>query len=680
MQSLEQRLRSSYLFAANAPFIEELYEKYLEDPISVEDEWRTYFDSLQNGHAGQPSMHDTIHSSVVQSIRESSRNRQTTTGFLPGAQPINPKQSSITRLVNAYRQLGHLQAHLNPLELRPQVDVPDLDPYYQGFIKEDLNKSFKISTIKGLEQATLKEVIGLLQDTYTRHIAAEFLYLRNNQRRLWIQHRLEDTHGTPSFSASEKKDILFQLTAAEGMERYLHTKYAGQKRFSLEGGESLIPMLDAMIDRCSHHNVKEIVFGMAHRGRLNVLINILGKRPRDLFDDFEGKSSSVHPDRQSGDVKYHQGFSADVAMPNGNIHLALSFNPSHLEAVNTVVEGSVRARQDRRADWKREQVIPVLIHGDAAIAGQGVVYETINLGQTRGFSTGGTIHIVINNQIGFTTSNPMDTRSTLYCTDIGKVVQAPIFHVNGDDPEAVAYIMHLAMDYRMAFGTDVFIDMVCYRRHGHNEADEPSATQPLMYRAIREHPTTRELYARQLMREGIVTQEEVDDMIERYRNSLDQGESASFYKDSGEKSRYVIDWSGYLNRQWTEHAETGISGELLQRLGHEITALPENFSLHPRVERIVRDRVKMVAGGLPIDWGCAENLAYASLIHQGYAVRLTGQDSGRGTFFHRHAVLHDQQTGEAHIPLQKAQHGVVLFQVEGNFCTGSALGVGEGKG
>ncbi|MGH8309100.1 MAG: 2-oxoglutarate dehydrogenase E1 component, partial [Steroidobacteraceae bacterium] len=477
----------------------------------------------------------------------------------------------------------------------------------------------------------------------------------------WWQERLETTRSKPVFTLEKKKHILDRLTAAEGLERFLHTKYVGQKRFSLEGGDTLIPLLDHMLQTAGEKGVQEMVIGMAHRGRLNVLVNLLGKSPSVMFSEFEGKYDTAHL-AGSGDVKYHKGFSADLRTPGGNVHAVLAFNPSHLEVVNAVVEGSVRARQERRGDERGEHVVPLLIHGDAAFAGQGVVMETLQLSQARGYTTGGTVHIVVNNQVGFTT-NPPDARSTIYCSDIAKMIEAPIFHVNADDPEAVVFVGRLALEYRMRFRKDVVIDLVCYRRHGHNEADEPAATQPIMYRAIRQHPTARKLYADHLAAAGVITEADAGAMIEQYRNGLDEGRPQARASLGLIGNKHTVDWSKYAQVDWTERARTGLDEKRLQALGERIVHLPEGFALHPRVAQVVANRAKMIAGQLPLDWGCAETLAYAALLDDGFSIRISGQDSVRGTFFHRHAVLHDQQTGDTWTPLQHVREHQPRFEI-----------------
>jgi 2-oxoglutarate dehydrogenase E1 component len=516
----------------------------------------------------------------------------------------------------------------------------------------------------GFERASLREIVKALRDTYCGTIGAEYMYISDPEQKRWWKERLESIRSTPNFSNDKKKHILNRLTAAEGLERFLHTKYVGQKRFSLEGGESFIASMDEVVRHGGAKGVQEIVIAMAHRGRLNVLVNTLGKMPADLFAEFEGKHVDDLP---AGDVKYHKGFSSDVATDGGPVHLSLAFNPSHLEIVNPVVEGSAKARMDRRGDDSGLQVLPVQIHGDAAFAGQGVVMETLNLAQTRGYGTHGTLHIVINNQIGFTTSDPRDSRSTLYCSDVVKMIEAPVLHVNGDDPEAVVLATQMAIDFRMQFHKDVVVDIVCFRKLGHNEQDTPAVTQPLMYKTIAKHPGTRALYAEKLVQQGVITAEEGDDFVKAYRKAMDEGHHTVDPVLSNYKSKYAVDWVPFLNRKWTDAADTAVPLAELKRLAERITTVPENFKVHPLVERVLNDRRAMGRGEAKLDWGMGEHLAFASLVASGYAVRLTGQDSGRGTFTHRHAVLHDQNRERwndgTYVPLQNVSEGQAKFNV-----------------
>ncbi|HEX7025882.1 MAG TPA: 2-oxoglutarate dehydrogenase E1 component [Gammaproteobacteria bacterium] len=656
---------SSHFAGGNAAYLEALYEQYLRDPNALSPEWRNFFSDLPKVNGIQQ---DVPHSDIRHYFKELAR--QPAAAVSSGAKSIEAleyerKQEKVFELIEAYRFNGHQQAKINPLNLYEIPDAPDLSLRHHQLSMADLDTEFATGTLHGPTKATLAEILEIVNETYCGSIGAEYMYITDSDEKTWIQRRLEGTRGKPQFEAAQKKKILEDLTAAEGLETYLHTKYVGQKRFSLEGGESLIPMLNEVVQRSGQQGVKEVVMAMAHRGRLNVLVNIMGKLPSDLFQEFEGKKTSLAGE-YSGDVKYHMGFSSDVATPGGTSHLSLAFNPSHLEIVSPVAQGSSRSRQDRRRDKDGQQVLLISIHGDAAFSGQGVVMETFNLSQARGYSTKGTVHVVINNQIGFTTSNQQDARSTLYCTDVAKMVNAPIFHVNGDDPEAVVFVTQLALDYRMTFKKDVVIDLVCYRRHGHNEADEPSATQPIMYQQIKKLSTTRGRYAERLVRDGVINSEqEAEEMGKAYRNKLDAGESVQKYltEMSEEEKQYVVDWTKYFNRSWEDPVKTSISIEQIQNISDRLLTLPDGLELHPRVSKIMADRQKMAAGSLPIDWGFAETMAYASLVTEGIPVRITGQDTGRGTFFHRHAVLHNQRDGSTYIPLRNLAEDQANFLV-----------------
>jgi len=637
---------TSTLFGANAPFIEELYERYLADPDSVSGEWREYFDELRGG------ANDVPHAPVVASFVELAKNRRVA-GAMVDATTMH-KQVLVLRLISKYRTLGMFNADLDPLKQHQPDYIADLDLRTYGFTEADMDTEFDVGSYKaGPARMRLRDIVAALQETYTRTLGAEYMYITDTATKRFFQDRLEPIRSRPSFTPEERKHILERLTAAETLERYLHTKYVGQKRFSGEGGDTMIPMLDRLIEKAGVAGVGEAVMGMAHRGRLNVLVNILGKMPANLFSEFEGKAAQELP---AGDVKYHQGFSSDVSTPGGPVHLTLAFNPSHLEIVNPVVEGSVRARQHRRGDKQGEQVLPILIHGDAAIAGQGVNQECLNMAQTRGYYTGGTVHIVVNNQIGFTTSDPRDARGTYFCTDIAKMIEAPILHVNGDDPEVALLAIDLALEYRQRFHRDVFIDLVCFRRLGHNEADEPMVTQPLMYKRIAQHPGTRKLYADRLVAAGVVTSEEADAMVTTYRAAMDRGQHTNKTVLSNYKPPFTIDWSPYVGRHWADTVETSVPLPTLRELSVKLTTVPEGFKLHSRTEKVMADRRAMGEGRLPLDWGMGETLAYATLLNDGYGVRLTGEDTGRGTFSHRHSVLHDQNrerwdTGD-YVPLQ----------------------------
>ena len=667
MSTLQEFASGSTLFGGNAPYIEEQYERYLANPAEVAGEWRIYFDSLRDGAA------DVAHAPIVQSFIELARNRKVA-GAMVDASTMH-KQVLVLRLISKFRTLGMFHADLDPLQRQEKPYIADLDLATYGFTPADLDTDFDVGSFKaGTDRMRLADLIAALEDTYCRTFGAEYMYISDTPTKRFIQQRLEPIRARPTYSPAEQRHILERLTAAETLERYLHTKYVGQKRFSGEGGLTMIPMLDHLIQRAGALGVQETVIGMAHRGRLNVLVNTLGKMPADLFSEFEGKQAQEFA---AGDVKYHQGFSSDVVTPGGPMHLTLAFNPSHLEAVNPVVEGSVRARQHRRGDVKGDTVLPVLIHGDAAVAGQGVMQEVLNMAQTRGFYTGGTIHLVVNNQIGFTTSDPRDTRGTIYCTDIAKMAEAPILHVNGDDPEVCLLAIEIALDYRQQFHKDVFIDLVCFRRLGHNEADEPMVTQPLMYKKIAQHPGTRALYADKLVAAGVIKPEEPEAMIATYRNAADKGLHTNTTILSNYKPAYTVDWSSFKGHDWTEPYESKVPLKTLKALSKRLAQIPEGFKVHPRVERVIADRKAMGEGKLPLDWGMGETLAYATLLNDGYGVRLSGQDVGRGTFAHRHAVLHDQNREKwdsgTWIPLEHVKDGQQTFEVIDSVLTENAV-------
>jgi 2-oxoglutarate dehydrogenase E1 component len=658
--SLRELLASTPLSGGNAPYVEALYEQFLFDPQSVDSRWREYFQKLRDGSAGEQ-----IHSAVLAGIAaRASRPRLAAGGGSSPSTDAAAKQGAVSRLVQIYANRGHLIAKLDPLGMEQRSRPRVLELSYFGLSEADLDTEFLTGSrpVEVAPKLRLREIIAQLEHTYCGTIGAEFAHVSNTEERLWLQDQFLVGRLKGKFTADEQKNILWQLSAAEGLERYLHTKYVGQKRFSLEGGDSLIPLLDDLIQQGGQKGIEEAVIGMAHRGRLNVLVNVLGKSPSVLFDEFEGKYDTSHL-QGSGDVKYHKGFSADLRTPGGNVHVALAFNPSHLEVVNPVVEGSVRARQERRGDRLGERVLPILIHGDSAFAGQGVVMETLQLSQARAFYTGGTVHVIVNNQVGFTTSRPDDTRSTMYCSDVAKMLETPIFHVNGDDPEAVVFVTRLALAYRQKFRKDVVIDLVCYRRHGHNEADEPAATQPMMYQVIRKHPTPRQLYGEKLASQGTIGKDDVAAIVEQYRQGLDAGRQQARASLGMIGNKYTVDWSKYAASDWTERVKGDGDLVRLKSLGGRAVKFPENFSLHPRVAQVMSNRAKMFRGEMPLDWGAAETLAYASVLEEGHAIRISGQDSGRGTFFHRHAVLHEQSSGECYVPLQHLAERQPAFQV-----------------
>ena len=659
--SLSDLFESTPLSGGNAAFVEDLYERFLADPDGVPPQWRAYFRGL--GGADDGAVADVAHGPIRAALEQRARAPRLG-GPPPAAADQSAKQGLVSRMLQVYANRGHLVARIDPLGLLERETPRVLELDYFGLGEADLDTEFFTGSRSGAipSRMTLHDMLAQLRHIYCGRIGAEFAHVSATDERLWLQDTFQEGRLTHRFSVEERRNILWQLTAAEGLERYLHTKYVGQKRFSLEGADSLMPMLDDLVQYGGGHGVEECILAMAHRGRLNVLVNLLGKAPSELFTEFEGGYDLAHL-RGSGDVKYHKGFSADLRTPGGNMHVALAFNPSHLEVVNPVVEGSVRARQERRGDALGETVLPVLIHGDAAFAGQGVVMETLQLSQARSFSTGGSVHLIINNQVGFTTSDPRDARSTLYCSDVAKMIEAPIFHVNGDDPEACVFVTRLAFDYRRRFHKDVVVDLVCYRRHGHNEADEPAATQPVMYQAIRKHPTTRALYARLLTEEGTLKVGEAEALVEDYRKGLDEGAPQARAALGLIGNKHTVDWSRYLAADPLEYVATGVERERLDELGARLVAVPADIELQPRVARIYEERAKMLSGAAPLDWGAAETLAYATLVDQGFAVRLTGQDSARGTFFHRHAVLHDQRSDRTYTPLEHLSARQAPFRI-----------------
>jgi len=631
---------NTYLFGGNAPYVEEMYESYLANPGSVPDSWRSYFDALQHVPAVDGSHDkDVPHLPVINAFAERAKAGGTKVVMASADAEMGRKRTAVQQLIAAYRNVGQRWANLDPLQRTERPPIPELEPSFYGFTDSDQETIFDTSnTFFGKDRMSLRELLNALKETYCGTLGAEYMYTTNQAQKRWWQQKLESIRSKPNFTADKKKHILDRLTAAEGLERFLHTKYVGQKRFSLEGGESFIASMDELIQLAGARGVQEIVIGMAHRGRLNVLVNCMGKMPKDLFAEFDHTAPEELP---AGDVKYHQGFSSDVTTPGGPVHLALAFNPSHLEIVNPVVEGSVRARMDRRGDPKGNQVLPVLVHGDAAFGGQGVNQETLALAQTRGYTTGGTVHIIINNQIGFTTSDPRDMRSTVYCTDIVKMVEAPVLHVNGDDPEAVVLATQLALDFRMEFCQDVVVDITCFRKLGHNEQDTPSLTQPLMYKKIATHPGTRKLYADKLTAQGM-GDALGDEMVKSYRAAMEAGKHGSDPSFTNFKSKFSVDWSPFLGKKWTDFGDTAIPLAEWKRLAEKITTLPATISPHQLVKKVIDDRASMGRGDTPVDWGMGEHMAFASLVASGFPVRLSGEDSGRGTFTHRHAVIHDQ--------------------------------------
>lgn len=676
MKQIDRFKQWSALYGANAIYVEEMYESYLADPHSVTEEWADFFKDFKNDEAISVS-----HSAVKESFKELARIKNHSAAQYTIDPVASEKQAAVLRLIEAYRIRGHQAAILCPVQIRERQIIPELSPEYHGLTASDLEAEFNTGTLTNVAQMKLKDIIEILNRTYTQSIGSEFTHITKTEERNWIQNQLESVSNNIKFTKEQKIETLKELISAEGLERYLHTRYVGQKRFSLEGSDALIPLMHELIDQSSEEGAEEIIIGMAHRGRLNMLVNILGKAPKDLFDEFEGKRTV---ERGAGDVKYHMGFSSSIQTKHGDLHLALMFNPSHLEIVDPVTEGSVRARLERRAEnlapLPFNTVLPVLIHGDAAFAGQGVVMETLQLSEVRGYRCGGTVHIIVNNQIGFTTSNPLDVRSSAYSSDVAKLIQAPIFHVNGDDPEAVKFIAELAINYRQKFNKDVVIDLVSYRRLGHNEADEPSATQPMMYKKIKAHQTPAAVYAERLIAEGIVTDAEYKAMTKSYRDRLEDGKPVGYPVIPAINETYTKKWAKYVKNapkfgtDKQKNPKTSVAESTIKSVVEEMSVLPQGFTLHPRVQKIYEDRIKMAAGGLPIDWGFAENLAYATLLKEGHAVRISGQDCGRGTFFHRHAVYHNQVDGSSFVPLQHIEKGARFTVIDSILSEAAVMG------
>ncbi len=669
--SMKKQQQESYLFGSNAAYFEDLYHQFLINEDNVDEEWRFWFKSLKNGS----DIADPDHVSIQNQVKSTVLNKKTSVAPISNAQHEHRlKQIKVLQLINAYRFRGHQKARMDPLGLTHNDVGNELSLEAYDLSEDDLDTVFSSGSMFGVDEAPLSEIIDRLKATYCGSIGSEFMYIADTEQKRWIQQELETTLARPNFSHGRRMRILDRVIAAENLEKYLHTRYVGQKRFSLEGGEALIPLMDRIIQQAGKDNTREVVIGMAHRGRLNVLTNILGKMPSVLFDEFEG---NIHiSDKYNYDVKYHQGFSSDVSTSEGPVHLALAFNPSHLEIVSPVVEGSVRARQRlyNQQSISTTDVLPIVVHGDSAFAGQGVVMENFNMCQTRGYHTGGTIHVIVNNQIGFTTSHPKDLRSTLYCTEVARMVQAPIFHVNGDDPEACVFVAEMAVKYRKKYHRDVVIDIICYRRYGHNEADEPAATQPRMYAAIRNHPRIVEKHAQVLIDEGVVDRETVDTMISDYRRALEQSGTVALNAISGLEHQNRSNWDRFTENDFTVLPDTSVKMERIKELGKKLLKLPDGFQLHHRVKKIMDARQQMLDEEIFCDWGFAENMAYAALLDEGVSIRLSGQDSERGTFFHRHAVLHNQtEKSGIFVPLKQLQTGTARFEVINSFLSEEAV-------
>lgn len=628
----------------NATWLEEYYQTWLRTPEKLPEDWRRFFLS--------PEL-------TVQSVSGDNN--------VSGA--TLKKQAAVIQLINAWRTQGHLRAKLDPLGLNPPADVPSLQPGFWGLSEEDLLQEFSVTFGAHTTQMPLKQLLNLLEQAWAGSQAYELAHLENREEINWLLSRIESSNA-PQADAQTCIARFEKLMAAETLERYLHTRYVGQKRFSLEGGESAIPALDTLTKRLRAQGVEEMVIGMAHRGRLNVLVNLLNKDPAQLFAEFEGKQTIGSG---SGDVKYHMGYSSNLETPAGSLHVALAYNPSHLEIVNPVVLGQVRARQERRGEDGQAKVVGVLIHGDSALGGLGVNQTTFNLSQTQGYGTGGTLHLVINNQIGFTTSRLQDMRSSRYCTDIAKMVAAPIIHVNGDDVDAVCQVMELACEWRDTFRRDIIIDICCFRKHGHNESDEPRLTQPQMYQAVDVHPGTLARYGESLARRGLLTQAQQDEMTARYRDWLDSCQKREPQPLKPAIHSFSANWYGLTNPHWSAPVSTALPRQKLAAYGEIISTLPPDVVAHPTIKRQLALRQDMAAGTQPIDWGMAEMLAYASLVDAGVGVRLSGEDSGRGTFSHRHAVVHHQTEARRYLPLQHIRAGQASFDVYDSVLNEEAL-------
>ncbi len=607
----------------NGDYVEDLYQQWTADPSSVEESWQYFFKGFEMAMCPR----NCVASSKAHS------------------------QSQVSSLIYAYRSMGHLIAQTNPFGDN-LTEYPDLEISEFGFDENDLNQVFDTGHMAGAPpRATLGEIVDLLKKTYCRHIGVQYTHIQDRSIRRWLQQEMEPIHNQPDFDLLQKRMILEQLIDAEMFESFIQTRYPGQKRFSLEGAETLIPAVHSLVELSPELGIENIVIGMAHRGRLNILANILDKSYSTIFSEFEGNfiPNSVGGD---GDVKYHKGFSSDHRNRFGrSTHISLTSNPSHLEAVDPVVQGRTRAKQRRANDrTERNRILPLLIHGDAAFAGQGLVAETLNLSQLQGYRTGGTVHIIVNNQIGFTT-DPSDARSTGYATDVAKFIEAPIFHVNGDDPEAMVYVTELALRFRQEFHRDIIIDMVCYRRHGHNESDEPAFTQPLLYKKIRNHPSVRKLYTERLLNEGSLSSEDAEKIANDFQAQLQR--NFEFAKETKQEEVHAFDelWKGLYNPYSHEPAATGVAHETLVNIGKVINTVPEGFKLNPKIARHLPKKQEILENGGSVDWALAETLAYGSLLAEGHAVRLSGQDSQRGTFSHRHAVWHDMETHQPYTPL-----------------------------
>ncbi|QIV96740.1 2-oxoglutarate dehydrogenase E1 component [Allofrancisella inopinata] len=643
--NFNQWLETTQFFGGNLEYLESIYDDYIAgNHDGIDPEWLSFFDSVA-------SATDEVHRDVLEEFKYLAKNKVNASSMAAvGGNEITYK---IKSLVNAYRFYAYKSANIDPLGLLKKDRDPDLDPKTHGLDAQELQQSINLGVLTQNKEQSIENLISNLKSIYEASIGYEYMYIDSKEEKKWLQQQIESN--TP-VSVEEKKWILQQLVAAEGLEKYLAVRYVGQKRFGLEGGESMIPALQHIIEKSvSRHSTRFIQLGMAHRGRLNVLVNILGKNPKELFEEFEGKQSGKS---LSGDVKYHMGYSNYRSIDGKEAKVALAFNPSHLEAVDPVVEGAAKAIQNKLEGDVHNKVVPILIHGDSAFCGQGVVMETFGFSLTEAYGTGGTVHIVINNQVGFTTSSKFGVnRSSNYSTDIAKMVDAPIFHVNGDDPEAVLRATNIALEYRMKFNKDVVIDILCYRRNGHNETDEPSGTQPRMYEVIKRLPTTLKIYSDRLQSQGVVNTEFVSRLNTQYRSKLDEGKTTVDILDRNnvKDKLKVCDWLPYLGKQKTEYAYNPIEQKILKDLAYKMCEVPKEIDIQMQVKKTIADRLKMAKGDTPINWGFAESLAYATLLKDGHTVRISGEDSGRGTFSHRHAVVKNMNTSSSikeYIPLK----------------------------
>jgi 2-oxoglutarate dehydrogenase E1 component len=642
--SMKELWGSSHVSAGHAAYLETLYDTFLKNPEHLSEDWLDFFTNLPK----QPNSNGEIsHLEIIKEFKNFSRSKATP----KNETTLDDKQGKVIRLIQSYRNRGHLKAKLDPLGMMERREIEDLNIEFHGLSHSDLDRDFFTDTFTESNKLSLRNIIKTLEEVYCGKIGIECNHILDSEERRWFQKKFESKLTEYVFDDDEKVNIFERLNSADGLAKYLSAKYPGMKRFGIDGAEALVPLVESVIQNCGSIGASQICLGMAHRGRLNLLVNVLGKLPSELFsafdEDFELEGAST------GDVKYHLGFSSNFETPGGEVHVSLFNNPSHLEIVDPVVLGSVRARQDRIGDTDRTEVVPILLHGDASFSGQGVVMESLQMSQTRGFNVGGTIHIIVNNQIGFTTSNVNDSRSTDYSSDVAKIIQAPVIHVNGDDPEMVLNAAKIACKYRKRFKKDIVIDLFCYRRRGHNEADDPSATQPLMYQKISKHPSVLNQYEDYLINTGVLTPDIANKIKSDYRKSLEIGESVAKNLSKNPNNELWFDWKPYLNIKWWPKVDTKFSAEKLHKLGKEICEIPDSFVLGNQAKKIFEERIKMNDGDIPVNWGYAESMAYASLLEEGYPIRITGQDVRRGTFSHRHACVFDSDSGMGFIPLKE---------------------------